>query len=66
MVIAQELAALRRDLTPPALDRRRALVAELVALARGELASDRRELREDRRELREDRRETREDRREAR
>ncbi len=40
----------------PRLERKRALIAELVAMATAELGENRRELREDRRELREDRR----------
>jgi hypothetical protein len=54
--IDRDLRALRGRYGPPALERRRALVVELVGLARGELSGDVRELREDRRELREDRR----------
>ncbi len=58
-----ELASLRGRRAPFELDRKRALIAELVGLARGEIAADRREIGEDRRELREDRRESRDDRR---
>lgn len=54
--IASELASLRGRYGPGELHRRRALLAELVRLARGELRGDVQELREDRRELREDRR----------
>jgi hypothetical protein len=52
--IAQELRSLRGRFGPPALDRKRALLDELVGLARAELAQDRQEIREDRREGRED------------
>jgi len=45
------------------LAKKRAMLAELNQMARGELRQDARELREDKKELREDRRETREDRR---
>jgi hypothetical protein len=57
--LRREWAALRGRYGPPALERRHALLAELVVLARQELMGDRRERREDRRELREDRREDR-------
>ena len=52
-------AELRGRFGPAEMARRRALLADFVALARRELRDDRQELREDRRELREDRRETR-------
>ena len=52
--IARELGALRGDTHSRALERKRALMVELVGLARGELAADVGETREDRRELRQD------------
>lgn len=61
--INAELAGLSGRSDNPSLNRRRALMTELVALARRELRQDGRESSEDRGELREDRRETREDRR---
>jgi hypothetical protein len=60
--IAVELASLHGRTAPPELARKRALIAELVGIARAESRQDRRETREDRREIREDRRETWEDR----
>lgn len=60
--IGAELGSLRGRYGPGELERRRALLRELVQLARAELREDVREYREDRRELREDRREHREDR----
>lgn len=62
--IAVEYKTLSGRMDAPSLDRRRALLVELIGIARAELAGDRQETREDRRERREDRRETREDRRE--
>jgi len=59
--IAGEWNTLRGHLAPPALDRKRALLAQLADLARAEVAADRRELHEDRHEMREDRRERAED-----
>jgi hypothetical protein len=56
--IQSELRGLRGRMAPPALDRKRALIADLVGLAQAELAQDHQEMREDRRELREDRRES--------
>lgn len=64
------LFAIRAEVTPlkgladaASVARKRALYAEVVTLAKGDLARTKTEQREDRRELREDRRETREDRR---
>lgn len=59
--IEKELGALWGRVDNPGLDRKRALVGELLALSNAELAGDRQEKREDHRELREDRKETRED-----
>jgi len=64
--IATEYRGLVGREDPGSQDRKRALLVELVGIARAELRGDRQELREDRRELREDRRELREDRRERR
>jgi len=61
--IDAELRGLTGRADGPSLDRKRALMGELVALARQEIRQDSRESGEDRRELREDRRETREDKR---
>jgi hypothetical protein len=61
--IQREYNALAGRLDPRSVDRRRALIAELVQMQRHEAAGDVREQREDRRELHEDRRERREDRR---
>lgn len=52
--IESEFGALRGRLDRRALDRKRTLLAEAVALARAERREDRRELREDRRETHED------------
>jgi hypothetical protein len=49
-------AELRGRYGPPAMERRRALLADFAAQARAELRGDQRELQDDRRELREDRR----------
>lgn len=54
--IRSDFHALRGRMDRRALDRKRALLAELTRMARAELREDRREVREDRRELREDRR----------
>ncbi len=54
--IALELNSLAGRFDAPSLDRKRALITDLIALAKVEVVQDRRELREDRRELREDRR----------
>jgi hypothetical protein len=64
--IARELNSLAGRYDAPSLNRKRALITDLIALAKVEVVQDRRELHEDRRELREDRRETREDRRNGR
>lgn len=61
--LERELAGLWGRVDEPSLDRKRALIQELIGLSVRELAQDRAERREDVRELREDRRETREDRR---
>lgn len=61
--IARRLLALAGKQDPASLDRKRAALADLIALARLELRQDASERREDRRERREDRRERREDRR---
>ncbi len=63
--IAMEYRGLSGRLDGYSVDRKRALLAELVGIARHELRGDHQELREDRQELREDRRETREDRRDG-
>jgi len=55
--IANELGDLAGRLEAPALDRKRALLGELIGLAQTETADNRREIHEDRRERREDRRE---------
>lgn len=62
-LIRGELAPLQGLVDPGATARKRALYAEVVTLAKSDLARTRVEQGEDRRELREDRRETREDRR---
>lgn len=54
--IAQEYRGLMGRADPMSLNRKRALLSELVSIARQELRGSRQELREDRRELREDRR----------
>ncbi|MBI5546184.1 MAG: hypothetical protein HY901_20025 [Deltaproteobacteria bacterium] len=61
--LLRELDALHGRFRPQSLERKRALIGELIHLARREVRQDKQELREDRHELREDRRETREDRR---
>jgi hypothetical protein len=61
--IANGWGALMGKQDPDSLAKKRAMLAELNQMARGELRQDAREVREDKRELREDRRETREDRR---
>lgn len=61
--LAREVADLAGRVDPPALDRKRAIIGEMLGRAHGEIREDHKELREDRRELREDRHETREDRR---
>jgi hypothetical protein len=61
--IRTEYAALAGRMEPASLDRKRALLAEVVGLQRAEVRNGVQELREDRRERREDRRELREDRR---
>lgn len=58
----RELDSLFGRMDPPAVERKRAILGELIARARGELHEDAKEIREDKRELREDRHETREDR----
>lgn len=62
-LIRGELAPLQGLVDPGATARKRALYAEVVTLAKSDLARTKIEQGEDRRELREDRRETREDRR---
>ncbi|MBL8939971.1 MAG: hypothetical protein JNM69_35795 [Archangium sp.] len=62
-LIRGELAPLQGLVDPAATARKRALYAEVVNLAKNDLARTKVEQGEDRRELREDRRETREDRR---
>lgn len=62
-LIRGELAPLQGLVDPGATARKRALYAEVVTLAKSDLARTKVEQGEDRRELREDRRETREDRR---
>jgi len=59
--IANEYDGLYGRMDPNALAQKRALITELIGLARQELRQDNREMREDRHELREDRREQRED-----
>jgi len=61
-----ELNGLMGRYDPVAVERKRIIISEMIARARGEIREDKKELREDRREQREDRRETREDRRERR
>ena len=61
--IRAEFAQLAGKTDRPSLDRKRALLARMVAFEGAEVRGDRREQREDRKELREDRRERREDRR---
>ena len=59
--ITQEYRGLVNRVDQPSLDRKRALLVELIGLAKNEVRQDRQETREDHKELREDRRETRED-----
>ncbi|HEY3451254.1 MAG TPA: hypothetical protein VGK67_33155 [Myxococcales bacterium] len=62
--LLREVAGLEGRMEPPALERKRMIIGEMIARARGEIREDQEEIREDKRELREDRHETREDRRE--
>jgi hypothetical protein len=64
LAVRGEWSQLRGSLRRVALDRKHALLEELVRLSRFEIRASEDELREDRGELREDRREWREDRRE--
>lgn len=64
--IGVEMQTLAGRVDPWSLNRKRALIGELIDLSKREMAQDRREIHEDHRELREDRRETREDRRNGR
>jgi hypothetical protein len=64
--ISRELSILRGSRWPADMQRSRALIVELIQLAKQEVGQTRQELREDKRETREDKRETREDKRETR
>lgn len=57
--VQREYAALSPRFDPPALDRRRQLIAQLVQMQHAEIREGVREIREDRREIREDRRDRR-------
>lgn len=63
MTIQGQLGGLAGRFDAPSVQQKRALYAEVLGMARAEIAGDKQERREDHRELREDRRETREDRR---
>lgn len=64
--LAQSWAGLMGRMDPASLNQKRAILADLNALAAHEIREGREEIREDRREKREDRRELREDRRQGR
>ncbi|HEY8206950.1 MAG TPA: hypothetical protein VIG99_05695 [Myxococcaceae bacterium] len=59
--IAVEYRGLVNRIDRPSMDRKRALLVELIGIARTEVRGDHQEMREDHREMREDRREIRED-----